>query len=630
MKKDYFLQSVDLEKAEEIIDSLLETTFEAQNEVISVYDSLNRVAFNSIYAKVSSPSYNASAMDGIATKSVLTYEADDSNPIVLLQSDFIQVNTGNVIPLEFDTVIMIEDVKWDESGNARIIKSHGLFENIRPIGEDIVKGEMILPKYTKIKPIHISALLSGGITDLEVIKKPRVCVIPTGDEIVKASKNVEAGEIIDSNSYFMKNELFEFGAECTVLKTVKDVYEELEKAIVNASKKYDFVIVGAGSSAGTKDFTSSVVKNNGELLVHGISIKPGKPTIIGKVNNTIVIGIPGYPVSTYISFMMIVKRMLNNALKQPVPIYQKVTATLSKKVYTSLKNKEFVRVQLGNVNNKLVATPLSRGAGITMSLVKSDGFLIVDRFIEGYEAQDSVEITLLNEAVDHSKSLVSIGSHDIILDIINDHMSESGFKLSSSHVGSFGGVLAMKNMESHISPIHILCDSGNYNDTIIKEYLNEDYVLVKGITRKQCLYTKKGNPKNITSLTDLMRDDIHFVNRQKGSGTRILLDYLIDKNNLKSEGIYGYEYELSTHTQVATTVMTERYDVGLGIVSVANMYDLDYIEVGEEHYDFLIHKSTLELDSFKMFIQIIQSDRFKKEVEKLGGYIVEAPGVIIK
>lgn len=628
MKKDYYLQSIDLEKANSIIDDLVADLFQASSESISVYDSLNRVTFDSVYAKVSSPSYNASAMDGIASKSILTHEASDANPITIKKEDFIQVNTGNVIPLEFDTVIMIENVMWDEDNNAVIIKSHGLFENVRPIGEDIVKGEMIVPKNNLITPTHISALLSGGITEVKVMKKPTIAIIPTGDEIVQSKTDIQPGEIIDSNSYFMLNELSLLGVEGTILPRVKDVYEELESTLVKASKEYDFVIVGAGSSAGTKDYTSSVIEKNGKLYVHGISIKPGKPTIIGTVNNTIIIGIPGYPVSTYISFNLIVKRMLKKAMKQPLPNYQKVKAKLSKKVYSSLKNKEYIRVQLGTVNDELIATPLSRGAGITMSLVKSDGFLIVDRFSEGFEAKETVEITLTNETNDHSKTLVSIGSHDIILDIINDQLNENGFKLSSSHVGSFGGVLSIKNMEAHISPVHILCDSGNYNDTLIDEFLDDEYVVVRGVTRQQCLYVKKGNPKNISSLKDLKRSDISFVNRQKGSGTRILFDFLIQKLDINHKEISGYEYELSTHTQVASTVLTERYDVGLGIVSVANMYDLDYIPVGEEHYDFLVHKSTLQLESFKSFIQIIQSKYFKEKIEYLGGYSLDNPGTI--
>jgi putative molybdopterin biosynthesis protein len=631
MKKDYYLQSVKLEDALNILkDVYKSSSYLPQKETISVYDSLHRIAFSSVYATVSSPSYNASAMDGVTTKSVLTENASESTPITIQKEDYVQVNTGNVIPDHFDTVVMIEDIVEHPDKSITIIKSHGLYENIRPIGEDIAMGDMILPRNSIITPIHISALLAGGIREIEVLKKPTVAIIPTGDEIVTNINQLEKGKIVDSNSYFMKNELLTINASPTVFTVCEDDYDILEETILKASKQYDLVLIGAGSSAGTKDYANLVIKNNGTLLVHGISIKPGKPTIIGMINNTPIIGIPGYPVSTYISFELIVKSLIALMTSQRPMSHTIVKAKVSKKIYSSLKNKEYIRVQLGNVNNELIATPLSRGAGITMSLVRADGLLIVERLNEGYQKGDVVDILLLNKNIDVSNTLVSIGSHDVLLDIVNDLMSHDGYHLSSSHVGSFSGVLSMKTQEAHIAPVHILSIDGTYNDFLIEKYLSDEYHLVKGVSRVQGLYVKKGNPKNIKSLEDLQRKDVHFVNRQKGSGTRILLDYLLDKKSIDPNQINGYSYELTTHTLVAASVLDERYDTGLGVQSVASMYDLDFIEISHEEYDFLLHKNTLKLDSYKHFISVLQSKEFREKLHALGGYKLNNIGAIIK
>jgi putative molybdopterin biosynthesis protein len=630
MKRKYYLNSVDLTDAQDIIKDLSNSlSLSRKVHTISVYDSLHKITSKSIFAKLSSPMFNASAMDGIATKSTYTLEASENNPITLTKDQYIYINTGNIVPNEFDTVIMIEDINELPNNSISIIKSHGLFENIRPIGEDVTMGELIIPKNKKITPVDIAALLAGGIIELEVYQPLHFVIIPTGDEIVKSTLTLQKGQIIDSNSYYIKNELQLLGIECDILNTVEDKYEILEETILNASTKYDLVLIGAGSSAGSKDYVSHVVSNNGSLLVHGISIKPGKPTIIGTINNTPLIGLPGYPVSTYLAYHLIVKQLAYHMLGIPMPYSKTIKAKLTKKIYSTIKEEEYIRVKLGKVQNEIVATPLDRGAGITMSLVKADGFIISKKLSEGFLKEDYVDVTLINNHINIDNNLVSIGSHDIILDIINDQMNDLGFSLSSSHVGSFSGILSIKNNECHIAPVHILHTDGTYNSFIIDKYLDDNYHIIKGIERIQGLYIKKGNPKQIKNISDLTRKDISFVNRQKGSGTRILLDHILQENNINKEDINGYNYELTTHTLVAASIKDERYDTGLGVKSVANLYDLDFIEIGKEHYDFIIHKSILNDPTYQTFIHILQSDLFKEKLEHIGGYIIHNPGHII-
>lgn len=629
MKRNVYLNTTDRKDIAPVLE-LLSRKYKYKTEVIPVVDSLNRVSFSAVFAKVSSPYYSASAMDGIAVKASLTYDANESNPVIIDRKDFSYINTGNEIPKEYDAVIMIEDVYENENGSITIVKSVKPFQDIRPIGEDIVEGDMVIPKNHNIRPVDISALLSAGISRIEVIRKPKVAIIPTGDEIIRDVKDLKKGKIIDSNSFFMKNELSLLGAESDIFDIVVDEFTLLEKAVIDATRAYDLVLIGAGSSAGSKDYAKNIIEENGIVHVHGISIKPGKPTIIGEINDTPIIGVPGYPVSTFIAFDLVVKPIVRSFLNSKETKQNIVEAKLTKKIYSSLKNEEFVRVKLGIINNEYIATPLDRGAGVTMSLVKADGILVIPKNSEGYDAASIVDVSLIKDIDEIKNSLISIGSHDILLDKVDDLMSNHNFHLSSSHIGSFGGIMAIKSKGCHIAPVHVLDEDGSYNLNLIDKYLDKDYSIIRGVSRVQGLMVKKGNPKNISSLKDLVKKDISFVNRQRGSGTRILLDYLLQNEGIDSNDIKGYDFELSTHMLVASSVNDPRFDCGLGIVSVANLNKLDIVEVGTEHYDFIVLKEIIDTPIYNEFISVLQSEAFKIELEKLGGYIIEDIGVIIK
>ncbi|XMB67104.1 molybdopterin biosynthesis protein [Mycoplasmatota bacterium zrk1] len=620
MKRNIYLNSIDLDELKMIIDDLV-STHKFSYEEINVSESLGRITYEEVIARLSSPFYNASAMDGIAVKSKDTLLASETNMVKI--NDYVEVNTGNPIPDNYDAVIMIEDI-IDIDGEVNIIKSASSFQHIRPIGEDVVEGEMIIPRNHKIRPVDISAMIAGGLTKINVIKKPVVSIMPTGSEIINDAKEIEVGKIIDSNSHFLANTIRDLGCEALVNPVVKDNYEELKNNILKMCEKSDLLIIGAGSSAGTKDYSKAIVEDLGEVLIHGISIKPGKPTIIGKIGDVIVVGLPGYPVSTFISFEVVVKEILMKFLKQASSV-NTVKAILSKKVYSSLKHHEYVRVKLGYVNGDLVCTPLNRGAGVTMSLVKADGIMVIPKDYEGFERGEIVDIKLFKTLNEVNNTLVSIGSHDILVDYIDDFMSRDKFRLSSTHVGSFGGVLAIKNNECHIAPIHILKE-GIYNDVISKYEL--DAVLVQGVLRNQGIMVKKGNPKNINSINDLV-NDIKFVNRQRGSGTRILLDHLLSEKGIDPKLIDGYSYELTTHMTIASAIADGKADAGMGIESVAHMKGLDFIKVAEEKYDFLVKKSILGSKIFSKFIEVLRSEEFSNKLIKIGGYIVKDAGKIV-
>lgn len=633
-KRKVYLDTVDLSDAQEIIkEKILKQCRGLEKEWIPVVDSYQRIASVAVFSKLSSPFYNAAAMDGIAVIARKTHVADLNHPVTLKRNvDFVYVNTGDPLNSPFDAVIMVEDLMDITETEVTINKACSQFQHIRPVGEDIVANDMVIPINHKIRPVDIAAMIAGGIKEISVYKLPRVSILPTGDEIISDPIQMEKGKIIDSNSHFLKNSVLDGGGVPIINQVIKDNYASIKSTLIQAVKKSDVVLIIAGSSSGSKDYTASIIKELGEVYVHGIAIKPGKPVIIGMVDNVPVIGIPGYPVSTYIAYEQVVKPILRGLTEQNAKEIQKVKATLTKKIYSSLNNLEFVRVKLGFVNSRLIATPLNRGAGVTMSLVNADGILKINKKSEGYDANTEVEVELLKDSKEIEKAIVSIGSHDIVLDYLSNILrkQQTDTRLSSAHVGSFAGVMAIKRGECHIAPIHILDpDSGTYNLSALTKYFKEDeVVLIKGLKREQGLMLRKDNKRQIQSISDIIKEGITFINRQRGSGTRILLDYLLTKNNIDSKLISGYEFEVTTHMMVASSVHSQAVDCGLGVKSAAKIFDLNFIPIAYEDYDFLVLKKALETKQIQDFIQILKSKTFKEIVDKLGGYQIEDIGEV--
>ncbi len=629
MKRNVYLNAIELEKVPSVLQTLLaDCNYTYQTETITVKESLHRTVAESLYANISSPSYNASAMDGVALQAIHTKGANESNPVTIRKTDFVYINTGNVLPNTFDAVVMIEDVFENNDQSITLYKSIRSFENVRPIGEDITKGDLIFPIHHKIRPIDISAMISAGFETIKVVVEPKIAIIPTGDEIVSELSRMKKGSILDSNSYYVQNELAMIHLESKVQEIQADIFDVFERNLLSYANDFDILLVIAGSSAGSKDFVKSITKKNGEVYAHGVNMKPGRPVVIGRINQTPLIGLPGYPVSTYMVFEQVVKPLLSLMLHSKEETKKIVQAKLVKKVYSSLKNHEFVRVALGKIKNELVAIPLDRKAGATMSLVKAEGIVKIPKNSEGYLVGEIVDVMLVNEYLDVDNSLVVIGSHDILFDMLQDELVESNIQLISNHVGSFGGIMSIHNNECHIAPVHMLSPNGVYNEFILKKYLSTDYVLVEGVKRNQGIYVKKGNPKKIKTISDLSR--ISFVNRQRGSGTRLLLDHLLEKEGIDSNQIKGYEYELSTHILVAESVKDERFDAGLGVESVAHFSGVDFIKIGEESYDYLVRKDFLDSALYKTFIQQLNSNQFRKRMENIGGYLFGNVGRIIK
>ncbi|MCH5138659.1 molybdopterin biosynthesis protein [Clostridiaceae bacterium UIB06] len=594
-------------------------------EVMNTEESLGRVTAEAVYSQISSPFYNCSAMDGIALHSSKTIGASEKRPVILEErKDYTVVDTGDPVSREYDCVIMVEDIVNIDENKIQIYKSAAPWQNIRPLGEDIVENQLIIPSGHIVRPVDIGSMLAGGVNTIEVYKKPVVGIIPTGTELVEPGSELKIGDIIDFNSRVFSGQVIQYGGIPKRYGIVKDNYEVLKETLKRAASECDIVIINAGSSAGREDFTSDLIADLGKVYVHGIAIKPGKPTIMGEIDTKPVIGIPGYPVSAYFIMEKVIKRIIESyqGLRWSKP--KMVEAILSKRIMSSLKYLEFVRMKLGYVGNKIIATPLSRGAGATMSLVKAEGILEVPQNVEGIEAGTKVQIELMKDIDEIKNTIVCIGSHDPILDILADmlHVESNHYYLSSAHTGSMGGIMALKNQETHIAPIHLLdMESGEYNVSYINKYLKDrNMSLVKGVKRIQGLMVPKGNPLSLNSISDVSVKNVRFVNRQRGAGTRLLLDYYLRKLGISPEEINGYEREEFTHLSVAAAVASGDVDCGLGVYSAAEMMGLDFIPVCSEEYDFAVPVEYLELNIIRELFEVMKSSEFLKELDKLGGY----------
>ena len=677
MERKIYLEQTPLDEAlKKWTDKFIEKNINKplEGEQIKVIDSLGRITAEPVFAKISSPFYHSSAMDGYAVKFADTIGASESTLKTLkIPDQAVDVSTGDPIPDGFNAVIMIEDVNLIRTSDIRhqtsetptesieIITSVTPWQHIRTVGEDIVITELILPENHKIRPIDIGAMLAGGLTEIKARKKPKVVIIPTGSEIVEPGSNLIKGNIIESNSRILAGLVSEWGGEPIRFSIVPDNIKAVKEALLKATQIADLVVINAGASAGRKDFSSTAIGDLGEIILHGLNIKPGKPAILGWINNKPVLGIPGYPVSAYITFEIFAKPIIYTWQGIEIKESETLKAKLSRPIASTLGMEEFIRVKVGKVGDNIIASPVSRGAGILMSLVRADGFVRIPAMSEGIGAGTEVEVKLIRHKDDITNTIVCIGSHDNTLDILGNFLKKKypKFSLSSAHVGSMGGLIALKRGEAHLAGTHLLDEkTGEYNVPFIKRLFNENnpptqpfdknppsptfdkggmgelsdekIILINLVYRQQGFLVLKGNPKNIKGFEDLARDDIMFINRQSGSGTRLLTDKYLKELGIEPQKIKGYDREEFTHMGIASAVLTGVADTGLGILAASKALGLDFIPVAKERYDIAVLEKFYKLDMVQKFIEIIRDDlEFKKTVANLGGYDITDMGKIV-
>ena len=619
-------------------------------EEIPIDRALGRITAEAVWAKISSPHYHSSAMDGFAVRSAATAGATDRAPIDLhIEKDAVYLDTGDPLPDWANAVIPIEQVEslsGEEDGRSwnqiRIRSPFSPWSHVRPMGEDIVATELVLPSGHKLRPVDLGALAGSGNDVVKVRRKPLVAILPTGSELIPIGKIPAPGEIIEYNSLVLASQVEEWGATPTRLPLVPDNLDQILETVREAITKFDLLLINAGSSAGSEDFTAEVVSTLGRLIVHGVAVRPGHPVILGLIDSSSVknsspersipvIGVPGYPVSAALTGEIFVAPLLSQWLGIPQTQPDTIQAEITRKVHSSMGDDEFLRVTVGRVGDRIVAAPLSRGAGTITSLVRADGIVRIPSGVQGLQTGEEVTVQLYRSKDKINHTIMVLGSHDLTIDLIAQQLATQSVRVTSANVGSLGGLIALGRGEAHLAGSHLLDpESGEYNLKYIREYLPDLPVTVLAmVEREQGLILRDGNPKGITELSDLGRGDIQFVNRQRGSGTRLLLDYHLDQLGMESAEIQGYDWEEYTHLTVAAAVASGRADCGLGVRGAAIALDLDFIPLFDERYDLVIPQVFFEAQLLEPLMGLLNDPSFQELVDEIPGYRASGMGQII-
>jgi putative molybdopterin biosynthesis protein len=624
--------------------------------------AVGRVTAEPVWATRSSPPFDAAAMDGIAVHASDTVGAGETTPVRLDAGAFEIVDTGDPIPGDFDAVMMREDVH-EAGGGVELRAAAAPYQHVRSIGEDVSAAELLLSAGHRLRPVDVAAAGAAGATELVVRRRPVVTVIPTGDEIRPIGSELRQGELPDTNSVMVAAQAEAVGCEAHRFEVVPDEPDQIAEAIRAAAARSDLVIVIAGSSAGRDDHTAAVVAEVGTLAVHGVAVRPGHPVVLGVAHSeashdadapgkaasatrgpgdpspaagtvasgvaapfraTPVLGAPGYPVSAALTFDIFAAPLLARLEGAPPPESPVARARLARKLASTMGMDDWVRVRLGRVGGQLVATPLPRGAGVLTSLVRADGLLVVPSELEGHHAGEEVTVRLLRGVGEIERTIVATGSHDLVLDLAASALRERdpGVTLASSNVGSLGGLTALRDGLCHIAGSHLLDpDTGEYTLPYLEQLMpDRDLAVVRLVHREQGLIVAPGNPTGTTGIEDVAGRGLRYVNRQRGAGTRVLLDFELARHGISPEAIQGYEREEHTHLAVAAAVAAGRADCGLGVLAAARAFGLDFVPVAKEPYDLVLPGESVDDQLLAPLWALLESAHFRSAVTALGGY----------
>lgn len=646
-----FLHDIPLDEAQQAFNAALEAAGLGQvleKETLELSElALERVLAEPVWARLSSPHYNASAMDGFAVRADDTAGASETRPLQLRRSSQFQyVDTGDPVPVWANAVIQIEVVEgldehemlFEDPRRAEWIRIRAAippWKNVRTVGEDIIASQLVLPSGRVLAPADLGAIAASGHTQVCVSRKPVISIIPTGTELIRVGEAVKPGDIIEYNSMVLAGQILRWGGTPVRRPIIPDDVVLIRTAVKEAALTSDLILLNAGSSAGSEDFSAQIVSDLGDLLVHGVAVRPGHPVILGMIHQddrrVPIIGVPGFPVSAALTGEIFVKPLIERWLGKTGADAPVIQASITRKITSPAGDDDFLRVVVGRVDGEYKAAPIARGAGVITSLVKADGIAVIPRSIQGLEAGAKVAVRLYRPVNQIDTTILAIGSHDMTLDVLAQYLGRHNRQLVSANVGSQGGLIALQRGEAHLAGSHLLDpNTGEYNLSFIRQYLpGEPVRVVVWAEREQGLMVPKGNPKHIDSLYDLARQDVAFINRQRGSGTRVLLDYHLRQQNIQAAQIHGYTQEEFTHLNVGVAVASGRADCGMGIAAAAVALDLDFIPLFSERYDLVIpcrHLGSL-LDPV---FELMNDAGFRAEIGRLKGYSFTRMGEIIQ
>ena len=596
-------------------------------------EAVGRVLAEPVWAARSSPPFDAAAMDGIAVRAEDTVGASETAPARLEPGTYEVVDTGDPLPADFDAVVMREVVHEVDGGGVELRAAATPYQHVRSIGEDVSAAELLLPAGHRLRPVDVAAAGAAGATELVVRRSPVLAVIPTGDEIRPLGSELRPGDLPDTNSLMLAAQAEGVGCRVVRHAIVPDDSDLIGAAVREAATDADLVVVIAGSSAGRDDYTAAVVAEIGTLAVHGVAVKPGHPVVLGAAEGTPVLGAPGYPVSAALTFDIFAAPLLARLEGASPTDWPRARARLARKLASAMGVDDWIRVRLGRVGGEFVATPLPRGAGVLTSLVRADGLLVVPAPLEGHHAGEEVEVRLLRGVGEIERTIVVTGSHDLVLDLAASELRERDprLTLASSNVGSLGGLMALRDGLCHLAGSHLLDPaSGEYTLPYVERLLpDRDTAVIRLAHRDQGLVVAPGNPLGLAGIEDLVRPGLRYVNRQRGAGTRVLLDHELAQRGIEPSEVHGYEREEHTHLGVAAAVAAGRADCGLGVLAAARAFELDFVPIAREPYDLVLWRSTVEEPLLEPLWELLAAPAFREAVEGLGGYDTAEMGLRI-
>lgn len=616
-------------------------------EVVGLGDALWRVLAVDVFAPVDVPPFDRSEVDGFAVVCGGVVGAEEDSPVRLRVVGYsrigepflsevrfgeaVEVDTGAVVPRGADAVVMVEYCRR-VGDDVYVYRPVSPGENIAFAGSDVLRGDLILSRGTLLTPREVALISALGLKEVAVFKRPKVGLLSIGSELRGPGESLRYGEVFDVNTYSISALLREIHIEPVIYGVVGDDYSSVFNALSKALSENDVVITSGGTSAGPTDITYRVLDELGSpgVVIHGVKVKPGKPTIFAVVNGKLVVGLPGFPLSAAMVFNLVVRPLLLKIMGLDVVAERKVSSVLADRVVGGKGREHLIPVILISRGGELISYPIPTASGSISVFTVADGFIRVPENVGFLSEGERVETYLLSGDV-RSSDLVVIGSHDygvnIALSLIKPRPSAKVV-----NVGSLAGLIAVGKGGCDIAGTHLLDEETNkYNVSFIDKLgLSGKAILIRGYSRRVGLIVQRSNPKRVVGVEDLFRGDLVFINRNRGSGTRTLLDMLL-KDLAKSSGvsfqeitarIKGYSLEAKTHTAVAAAVAQGRADVGIGIEYAADLYGLDFIPLREEHYDFVINSASYGKAVVQEFINVLRSVEFRERLGRLRGYKV--------
>jgi len=634
-RQEQFLEVVSAEEARARFEKHLDLS-PLKAERVALADALTRVLAHDVVAAVDAPPFDRSNVDGFALRAADTLGASDGNPKQLaLNAEVIAcgdaptlevtrgtattIATGGVMPRGADAVVMIEATELIEQGapaiEIRRAAAPGQF--VSYAGSDIARGETLLRRGSAIGSREIGMLAACGLSHVEVVRRPKVAVLSTGDELVVPGEPLKPAGVYDSNGAIIAAAVTEAGGEPLSFGAFPDDAAVLEKAVHKALAESDMVVLSGGTSKGAGDLSHTIVSRLGKpgILVHGVALKPGKPLCLGVIGDKPIVVLPGFPTSAIFTFHAFVAPVIRARAGLPPEAAQTLNAHVPVRVASELGRKEFLLVSLIDSGEGTVAFPTGKGSGSVTSFSQADGFLEIEALASSLDANSEVQVTLIGSAA-RAPDLVIMGSHDVALDVVVGAIAERGYSTRTLAVGSLGGVAAASRGECDIAPVHLIDpQSGQYNVHLVTPGLT----LVPGWQRMQGVLFRPGDTRFEGRTADqalrVILDDrtALMVNRNAGAGTRVMIEKL-----LYGARPPGYANQPKSHNAVAAAIAQGRADWGIAIEPVAKLYGLGFLPVAPEHYDFLVVENRRERPAVQAFLAVLRDQTTRERIRALG------------